>query len=81
MPDRIRSADTDDTGAEVPAGLPASDHDGAVMIGTEHGARYGTVGPVSKALAEGRKLRDLRGSARDCYGDAGAFVDRLRDEW
>lgn len=81
MPDRIRSADTDDTGAEVPAGLPASDHDGAVMIGTEHGARCGTVGPVSKALAESPKLGDLRDSARGCFGDAAEFVDRLRDEW
>ena len=81
MPDRIRTADSEDAGAEVPAGLPASDHDGAVMIGTEHGVPCGTVGPVSKAPAEGPKLRDLRGSARDCYGDAGAFVDRLRDEW
>ena len=81
MQERIRLADFEDAGAEVPAGLTPGGHDGAVMIGTEHGAPCGTVGPVSKALAEGRKLRDLRGSARDCYGDAGAFVDRLRDEW
>ena len=36
--------------------------------------------PVSKELVGGPKSGALRGSAKGCYGDAGEFVERLRDE-
>ena len=48
---------------------------------TKRGEPYAAVVPVSQALREAPCLSDLRGSANGCYGNAGAFVGGLRDEW
>ena len=48
---------------------------------TKRGEPYAAVVPVSQALREAPCLSDLRGSAAGCFGNAGAFVGALRDEW
>lgn len=37
--------------------------------------------PAWQALREVPCISALRGSARGCFGDAGAFVRAMRDEW
>ena len=61
--------------------LVEDDEQVSAPIVTKRGAPYAAVVPVSQALREAPSLSDLRGSANGCFGNAGAFVGALRDEW
>ena len=61
--------------------MRAANNEGAITIVTKRGKPYAAVVPVWQALREGPNLSELRGTANGCFGDAGAFVSILRDEW
>ena len=81
MESRIRSAGVDEARTKLPEILRAANDEGTVTIVTKRGDPYAAVVPVWLALREAPRLSDLRGSANGCFGDAGAFVSALRDEW
>ena len=80
MESKVRSAGVDEARTKLP-GMRAANAEGAVTIVTKRGEPYAAVVPVSQALREAPSLSDLRGSANGCFGNAGALVGALRDEW
>lgn len=78
---KSRIVDVDDAGTKLQKILDAANADGTVTIITNHGNPYAAIVPVSMALRQSENLTDLRGSASGFYGEAGEFVQALRNEW
>lgn len=81
MRGKIRIESIKEARAKLAAILRAANQERTVTVVTKRGVPYAAVVPVSKAVVQGPKLRDLRGSARGCFGEAAEFVDSLRNEW
>ena len=81
MEGKVRTAGVNEARTKLPDILRAANREGTVTIVTKRGKPYAAVVPVWQALREAPKLSALRGSAKGCYGDAGAFVRAMRDEW
>ena len=81
MQTKIRTAGVEEARNRLPEIIRAAYDEGAITIVTRRGEPYAAVVPVSQALREAPNLSDLRGSAKSCFGDAGEFVSRMRDEW
>ena len=81
MGDKVRIAGVEEARAQLPSILRAAQLEGTVTIVTKRGVPYAAVVPVSQTVREAPKLTELRGSAGGCFGDAGRFIEGLRDEW
>ena len=81
MESKVRTAGVEEARTKLPQILRAANHEDAITIVTKRGKPYAAVVPVWQALREAPSILALRGSANGCFGDAGAFVRGLRDEW
>ena len=81
MAHRDRTVGLEEAGTRFAGILEAANRDGLVTIITRRGIPYAAVGPVPAALGQGQSLSGLRASAGGCFGDAGAFVREMRDDW
>ena len=81
MESKVQTAGVDEARTRLPEILRAANDKGAITIVTKHGKPYAAVVPVWRALREAPDLSELRGTANGCFGDAGAFVSTLRDEF
>ena len=81
MASKVRTAGVDEARTNLPEILRAANNEGAVTIVTKRGKPYAAVVPVWQAVREAPNFSDLRGSANGCFGEAGAFIGALRDEW
>lgn len=81
MENKFQTAGVEEARTRLPHILRAANHEGAITIVTKRGKPYAAVVPVGQALREAPGLSALRGSANGCFGDAGAFVRAMRDEW
>ena len=81
MERKVQTAGVEEARTKLTHILRAAHHEGAITIVTKRGKPYAAVVPVWQALREEPTLSALRGSANGCFGDAGAFVRAMRDEW
>ena len=75
MSDQSRVSSADEARGSSESAQAAHGH-GLTTQATKR-SEFDGAAPVPRAA----KLTKLRGSARDCYGDARAFVEGLRGEW
>ena len=81
MQGKVQTAGVKEARTRLPEILRSADNEGTVTIVTKRGKPCAAVVPVSQALRKAPNLSDLRGSAKGCFGNAGQFVSKLRDEW
>lgn len=81
MPDKLQTTGVQEARASLSSILRAANRDGVVTVITKRGVPFAAVTPAPQAKPVGPSLGSLRGSAKGCFGDAGQFVKRLRDEW
>ena len=81
MDSKVQTAGVEEARTKLPQILRAANHEDAITIVTKRGKPYAAVVPVWQALREAPGILALRGSAKGCFGDAGAFVRAMRDEW
>lgn len=81
MEGKVQTAGVEEARTKLSNILRAANHQGAITIVTKRGKPYAAVVPVWQALREAPSLAALCGSANGCFGDAGAFVHTMRDEW
>ena len=77
----VKIAGVEEARKTLPEILSRAHHDGTVTIVTKRGVPYAAIVPVSQTMRGAPKLTALRGSARGCYGEAGEYVARMREEW
>ena len=81
MQGKVQTAGVKEARTRLPEILRSADNEGTVTTVTKRGEPCAAVVPVSQALRKAPNLSDLRGSAKGCFGNAGQFVSKLRDEW